>query len=32
MAVMLTVVDDPHADLSILLDQAMSHLEDGFVL
>jgi AcrR family transcriptional regulator len=32
MAVMLTVVDDPNADLSILLDEAMSHLEDGFIL
>jgi AcrR family transcriptional regulator len=32
MAVMLAVVGDPDADLSLLLDEAMSHLEDGLLL
>ncbi|MHB8488565.1 MAG: acyl-CoA-like ligand-binding transcription factor [Candidatus Dormibacteria bacterium] len=32
MAAMFAVIDDPRADLSNLLDEAMSHLEGGFIL
>jgi AcrR family transcriptional regulator len=32
MAAMFAVIDDPQADLSLLLDEAMSHLEGGLIL
>jgi AcrR family transcriptional regulator len=32
MAAMFAVIDDPQADLSVLLDEAMSHLEGGLIL
>jgi hypothetical protein len=32
MAVMFAMLDDPAADLSMLFDEAMQHLEDGLRL